>query len=350
MIDRFLPVAKGLFRGSAPTRLDVVSLKNKYGINKIVSLDQESGDKIKDTAKKLGIEHIIIPLTFNSVTLLKLLDYDLEDLLIKDGPTFVHCYHGKDRTGLVCALFECKYLGDNPEDAIANAKDIGMGVGLNPKVTKFYEKIIRSCKSNKDINDADIVSISREPTGDNRDSYLDQAQQGSFAPYLSKTRQMPMDSVYNPINDQSPTRENYQDYKEVADLKTMPFSEEEYLLLKDRVDNEKPIFTTRVDSDSGVWKIDEVVKSSFGLLKIVDIDEIGDIKEHPFYDELTPKQKIEYDGANKIEVIKLIQLHVPYEEVINSENVVPQVGLFNNDAGGRGMGGFVENMTGFFYD
>lgn len=349
MIDRFLPVAKGLFRGSAPTRLDVVSLKNKYGINKIVSLDQESGDKIKDTVKKLGIEHIIIPLTFNSVTLLKLLDYDLEDLLIKDGPTFVHCYHGKDRTGLVCALFECKYLGDDPEDAIANAKDIGMGVGLNPKVTKFYEKIIRSCKSNKDINDADIVSISREPTGDNRDSYLDQAQQGSFAPYLSKTRQMPMDSVYNPINDQSPTRENYQDYKNVIDLRTMSFPKEEYSSLKGRVDNDKDIFTTRVSSEMDLWKIDEIVKSPFGLLKIIDIEKLGDLSEHPFLDELTFDQKAELQSYDEMELIRLMPLSVPYEEVINSENVVPQVGLFNNDAGGRGFGP-VEPQTGFFYD
>jgi len=349
MINRFLPVTKGLFRGSAPTYLDVITLKTKYGINKIVSLDQQSGDKIKDAAEKLGIKQIIIPLTFNSAGLLKLLDYDLKDLLINDGPTFVHCYHGKDRTGLVCALFECKYLNEDPERAIENAKELGMGLGLNPKVTRFYEKIIRSCKSNKDINDADIVSISREPIGDNRDSYLDQAQQGSFAPYLSKTRQMPMDSVYNPINDQSPTRENYQNYKEVPDLKTMSFPKEEYLLLKERVDNNKPIFTTRVSSEMGLWNRDEVVKSPFGLLKIIDIEKLGDLSEHPFLNELTFNQKAELQSYDKMELIKLIPLNVPYEEVINSENVVPQVGLFNNDAGGQFTGPTI-NMTGFIYE
>ena len=349
MINRFMPVTNGLFRGSAPNNQDVMFLKDNYGINKIVSLDDRSAYRIKDIVKELGIKHIIIPLTFNHGSLIQLLNFDLNNLLINDGPTYIHCYHGKDRTGLVCALFECKYLGEDPEVAINKAKTIGMGVGLDPRVTKFYEKLIRSCKSNKDVNNADIVSNTRAPTGDNRDSYLDQAQQGSFAPYLSKTRQMPMDSVYSPINDQSPTRENYQDYKNVPDIKTMSFPEEEYIALKDRLDNEKPIYTTRVDTEADMWEMDQVVKSPFGLLKIVDIDEIHDLQDHPFLDELTFDQKAKLEGYNDMSVIKLIQLVVPNQDMIGASNVVPMVGLFNNDAGIHGVGP-VEPQTGFFYD
>ncbi len=47
MIHRFRPVIPGvLYRGSAPTPKDVLELKEKLGIKKIVSLDQESGEKI----------------------------------------------------------------------------------------------------------------------------------------------------------------------------------------------------------------------------------------------------------------------------------------------------------------
>jgi hypothetical protein len=109
-----------------------------------------------------------------------------------------------------------------------------------------------ACKPAKDVNNADIVSNEREYVGDGRDSYLDEAHPGSFAPYLDQTRQNPMDAVYNYINDQSPTRENYQEYKS--------------------------------------------------------------IKEHD-----------------------------------KEEDVVPMVGVFNNDAGGRGFGP-TENYSGFFYD
>ena len=41
----------------------------------------------------------------------------------------------------------------------------------------------------------------------------------SFAPFSSKTRQYPYDSVYNYINDQSPTRENYQECKNLLKKK-----------------------------------------------------------------------------------------------------------------------------------
>lgn len=62
-----------------------------------------------------------------------------------------------------------------------------------------------------DENSADIVSNVREYKSDNRSSFLDEAHQGSFAPYTSITRQWPYDPVYNELQDQSPTRENLKD-------------------------------------------------------------------------------------------------------------------------------------------
>ncbi len=143
-------------------------------------------------------------------------------------------------------------MGMDPEKALEEAKSLGFGVGVDPKIVHLYEKIIKSCKPDKDINNADIVSNEREYISDNRDSFLDEGHQGSFAPFLNKTRQDPMDAVYNYIDDQSPTRENYFESKEP-------------------------------------------------------------IKEH------------------------------------KDEHVVPMVGVFNNDAGGRGFGP-TENYSGFFYD
>jgi hypothetical protein len=253
MIQRLRKVTNELYRGSAPAPKDVLHLKNDLGIKKIVSLDEASGERISRTCKLLGIEQVKIYLDGSRKTLLDLLQHDLKKLLIDGGPTYIHCQAGKDRTGLLCALFKCKYMGVSPEDALEEAKSLGFGVGVNPKVIKLYEHIIKACKPAKDVNSADIVSNEREYIGDNRDSFLDEGHQGSFAPYLSKTRQDPMDAVYVYINDQSPTRQNYPDYKS--------------------------------------------------------------IKEH-----------------NQEE-----------------EDVVPIVGTFDNDAGGRGFGP-TENYSGFFYD
>lgn len=255
MIERLRKVTNGLFRGSAPSPSDVLWLKDHLGINKIVSLDKKSGDLIDRACKMLKIEHKKVYIDDTRESLIKFFSHNLKDLLLNGGPTYIHCRYGKDRTGLVIALFKCKYMKMRPEKAIEEAKSLGFGLGVDPKIVNLYETLIKSCKPMAtDTHSADIVSNEREYIGDNRDSFLDEAHQGSFAPYLSPTRQNPMDAVYNYINDQSPTRENY-------------FSNKS-------------------------------------------------IKEHDNEEE---KQS------------------------------VPQVGVFNNDAGGRGFGP-TENFGGFFYD
>ena len=250
MIHRFKKVTDGVYRGSAPSPKDVKDLKEKYGINKIISLDQKTGDRIVRTCKLLQINHFIIPLDGTKKSLLNFLSHDFKKLLIEDGPTFFHCFHGKDRTGLLAAIFKCKYMGISPQDALKEAKSLGFGIGVDPEIIEVYEKIIKSCKQDSDENNADIVSNQRDYKGDKFDSYLDEGNPKSFAPYLSVTKQDQYDMVYNPINDQSTTRENYKE----------------------------------------------------------------PIKEH-----------------------------------IEKDDIVPMVGVFNNDAGGRGFGP-TENYTGFFYD
>lgn len=213
MIRKFIEVVPNqLYRGSAPTAKDVLFLKEKYGINKIISLDQESADKITRACKLLNIQHIVLPINFDTVRpdLLKLLKHDLKKLLLDNGPTFVHCLAGKDRTGLLIALFKCKYMNMDPEEAIEEAESLGFGVGIDPKIVLLFKKLIYSCKPSKsDLLEPDIVSMQRQYISDNRDTFLDEGRQGSFAPYLSPTRQYPIDALYSYINDQSPTRENY---------------------------------------------------------------------------------------------------------------------------------------------
>jgi hypothetical protein len=213
MIMRFRQVVPGLYRGSAPNPLDVAELKKHFGIKKIVSLDEESGEKIDRACKLLGIEHVKMYIEDIGKTLLNFLSQDLKKLFLEGGPTFVHCREGRDRTGLACALVKCKYYGANSTDMIREAKSIGFGRWIPEKITKLYEKIIRSCKPAKDQNNADIVSNDRERISDNRSGILDEAIQGTFAPYLDQTKN-PMTSYINV--DQYPTRENYNSDTEKA--------------------------------------------------------------------------------------------------------------------------------------
>lgn len=208
MIQRLRRITTGLYRGSAPSPKEVAWLKEYLGIRKIVSLDAEAGERISRACKLLGIKQEKVYINPYK-PLGKLLKLDLMRLLIDGGPTYLHCLHGKDRTGLITAIFKCRYMGVSPEHALEEAKSLGFGLGLDSKVVKLYEKMIKNCKSLKDSNDADIVSNEREYIGDNRDSFLDEGHQGSFSPYLSVTKQNPQDAVYNFIMDQEPTRQNY---------------------------------------------------------------------------------------------------------------------------------------------
>lgn len=219
MIIRLREVVPGLFRGSAPSPKDILWLKDSLGINKIVSLDEQSGNIINRVTKLLDINHIMLPIDVTDsirlrTSLLNFSKVNLKDLLLKDGPTYVHCAAGKDRTGLAIALLKCKYMGVKPGKALQEAKSLGFGVGEPIEMVSLFEKLIKECKP-EDKNNADIVSNEREYISDNRSGALDEAQQGSFAPYLSQTRQDPVDSVYREINDQSPTRENYHKYKSI---------------------------------------------------------------------------------------------------------------------------------------
>lgn len=216
MINNFHKVTNGLYRGSAPSKEDVYTLKHKYGINKIVSLDYKAGKNIENVCKKLHIKHIMLPLNANQNVLNNLLNINLYNLLINNGPTFIHCIHGKDCTGLVIAMFKCKYMNMSYKNALKEAELFGFMVGVEPSFQHLYKKTLRQyCLHNykKDNNSVDdgntIVSLTREDKSDPRDSFLDEATRSSFSPYLSKERQYPFDQVYSPLVEQSQTRENY---------------------------------------------------------------------------------------------------------------------------------------------
>lgn len=213
MIHRLRAVVPGkLYRGSAPTPKDVLELKEKLGIKKIVSLDKETGNKIDRACKLLNIEHVKVYIDFQRATLIQALHHNLKKLLIDGGPTYVHCHEGKDRTGLIVALFKCKYMGMDNHKALEEAKSLGFGIGMDPGTKRLFEALILSCgKSGHDQNSADIVSNEREYKGDNRDGFLDEVHQGDFSAQLDHTRQNPMDALWGYQLDQSPTRQNYPD-------------------------------------------------------------------------------------------------------------------------------------------
>lgn len=219
MIRRFRNVSDELYRGSAPSIRDLTLLK-RMGIKKIVSLDQASGMKINRAAKLLGIKHIMLPIDIGKKsTLINFLSHDIPKLFDEDGPTFVHCAEGKDRTGLACAIYRCEAEGWSCKKAMKEARHLGFGIGVDPNVIKLYNKIIKKscgCKD-KDMHDVsfayDIVSNQREypSTYGTSDYTLDDWEQQSWSPYEDyKVREFPYAKQHIDWPEQYQSRQDYQ--------------------------------------------------------------------------------------------------------------------------------------------
>lgn len=213
MIKNFHTVRKNLYRGSKPSLSDIVALKNTLGIEKIISLDEQSGEYINSICKKLGIDHIIIPIEPHEKNTIKyLLKHNINDLIDENVPTFVHCKHGKDRTGLFIGLCRCLIDKWDCKKAIKEAKELGFGMHIDKKMEKFYMKLICQADNNVDTNNAyDIVTNMYDGDETLRDYTFDSQERGSWTPYADPAiRSYPlafMDTYYTDRPEQ--TRENY---------------------------------------------------------------------------------------------------------------------------------------------
>jgi hypothetical protein len=199
MIHRFKKVQDGVFRGSAPSIEDVVFLNRNLGVKKIISLDYTAGKRIDRVCKLLGIKHVMLPIDINKKSsLLNFLKHDISTLLLKDGPTFLHCAYGRDRTGFAIALFRCESDGWSYDKALKEAYSLGFGDGIPHKLKQLYLQILnQACEDRQDHNDAyDIVSNQREYPSDYQDYTLGPFEQQSWSPYADyRVREFPYASV-----------------------------------------------------------------------------------------------------------------------------------------------------------
>lgn len=156
-------VPKRLFRGGVPSKAEVVMLRDKYGINKIVSLDDECGQRIQPVCRDLGINQILWGVGDGHDPKIAAIKSRIVPALLHDGPTYVHCKHGKDRTGMTIAMFRV-YTGWPLSHALAEAFKFGMGKGLSKEVRDSYYDAVRDFykSRNEDSSSAmDAVTMTR---------------------------------------------------------------------------------------------------------------------------------------------------------------------------------------------
>lgn len=138
-IKNFGDVGHKLRRGAQPAPAGFASL-SKQGVGTVINLRPES-DWEELVVRDCGMKYCKIPV---SVMGTPTLDQAIGFLDVAADPAmglvFVHCFHGSDRTGAMCAVYRIAVDGWAVEDAIAEMKSYGFHDGYQDTKLKFVHE------------------------------------------------------------------------------------------------------------------------------------------------------------------------------------------------------------------
>ncbi|MBN2217126.1 MAG: dual specificity protein phosphatase family protein [Pirellulales bacterium] len=118
-------VSDALYRSAQPTGVGMKNLKEKLGIKTIVNLRSFNSDRDELGQTGLGYEHITMktwhPEKKEVVRFLQIVADP------KRQPVLVHCQHGADRTGTMCAIYRIAVQDWSKDEAIQEMREGGYG-------------------------------------------------------------------------------------------------------------------------------------------------------------------------------------------------------------------------------
>jgi tyrosine-protein phosphatase SIW14 len=142
-LTRVREVSVGIYRGSQPEEMaDMVQLFG-MGVRTVYTLvtDQDDIDREQEFARILGMRLVSVPmsplLTPDDETVNFLLA-EIQDP--RNQPVYLHCRHGKDRTGLIFGLYRVEVQGWTPERAFAEMREIGFSRWLVALERYFWKR------------------------------------------------------------------------------------------------------------------------------------------------------------------------------------------------------------------
>lgn len=129
-------VDSNLYRSEQPDANDFIALE-KAGVTEALNLRSMHGDK--NLLEGTRIKEHRVRMDAHDIN-----DYDMAKALktIKNrrGTMLVHCHHGSDRTGAVCAMYGIMFLNRSRDEAIRELKDPKFGFhGIYINIPKYIE-------------------------------------------------------------------------------------------------------------------------------------------------------------------------------------------------------------------
>jgi tyrosine-protein phosphatase SIW14 len=115
------------YRGAQPDAPYGFTALQGIGIKTVVKLNDDGLDSEREACDRMGIHLIPAPLKMfgNSTGTIRAI-VDRIDAAKSVGPVFVHCTHGRDRTGMVCAAYRMVYDKWTQQQAFAEREAYGV--------------------------------------------------------------------------------------------------------------------------------------------------------------------------------------------------------------------------------
>lgn len=150
-IVNFKEVHPTLFRGGLPSKDDLVALK-KLGVKTDIDLmgeipayDTFMVAREKRWAKEAGLNFVQVKVPTGSIPGKAKISQPIADAFLKvaldpaNQPCFVHCLHGRDRTGTMVAVYRMTVDGFTNQQALDEMKTFGFNPSHYPSLAAFVQ-------------------------------------------------------------------------------------------------------------------------------------------------------------------------------------------------------------------
>lgn len=141
--ENFKKVNEDLYRGGIPSDEDLQTLVKmgvKTNIDLMGAIPPEKAPVAheKEAATKAGLKFVSIPLPMDRAVPQDMVEQFLQ--LVQDPanqPVYVHCRHGRDRTGTMVSAYRITFDGITGEQALEEMKSFGFKPSKYPYFAKF---------------------------------------------------------------------------------------------------------------------------------------------------------------------------------------------------------------------